>query len=109
MARPLVKNVDRQRRPCTVLGCRYYGIPVSQLDRHQKEESSESMVEGHFSDQEESGELNSSLSAKITEIINNLQNYKLKKTAFLKDTNSRKSLNNTAEYTRITKRNSEQH
>ena len=34
--RNLVKNTDRQRCKCEVIGCCYYGISVSRLDRHMR-------------------------------------------------------------------------
>lgn len=78
VSRSLVKNTDRQRKPCAVPGCRYYQIPISRLDRHAKEvhgtksakcqENKESVVECSFSEEES----NDSFSAAIAEIINNL-------------------------------------
>ena len=76
VSRCLVKNTDRQRKPCLVPGCRYYGVPISRLERHVKKVhgtegpgNRESVVECSFSEDEES---NDCFSAKIEGIINNL-------------------------------------
>ena len=77
--RLLVTTIDRRRQPCTVPGCRYYGVPISRLDRHVKkihetkpksEDNKDTMQECYFSDEEV--EHDSSLSAKIAEIVENL-------------------------------------
>ena len=75
-SRSLLKNTDRQRKPCLVPGCRYYGVTISRLERHMKKVhgtkdpgNRESVVECSFSEDEES---NDSFSAKIAGIINNL-------------------------------------
>ena len=78
--RSLVKHVDRQRKPCGVVGCRFYGIPISRLDRHMKkiqginldnEENRQSMMECSFSE-EEKLEQDDNFSAEIARIIDSL-------------------------------------
>ena len=76
VSRTLVKNTDRQRKPCTVPGCRYYGVPIARLERHSKkvhgtkgQEKKDAVIECSFSEEEES---NDCFSAKIAGIINNL-------------------------------------
>lgn len=78
----LVKNTDRERRKCEVIGCRYYGVAVSRLDRHMRKvyrtttkerEKKESMVECSFSSEEEDlDDADSCLFGEITRIVNNL-------------------------------------
>ena len=77
--RSLVQSTDRRRQPCTVLGCRYYGVPISRLDRHRKkvhetrdcQKNDDSVVKCSFSEEEdESSE--ECFSAKIAAIISNL-------------------------------------
>ena len=79
--RNLVKNTDRQRCKCEVIGCCYYGISVSRLDRHMRKvdttttkelEKKESMAECSFSSQEDLSDADSCLFSKITRIVNNL-------------------------------------
>lgn len=62
MDRRLVATTDRHRQPCTVLGCRYYNVPISRLDRHARKihgtkppskENKDSAVECSFSEEEE--------------------------------------------------------
>ena len=74
----LVQSTDRRCQPCTVLGCRYYGVPISRLDRHRKkvhetrdcQKNDDSVVECSFSEEDESSE--ECFSAKIAAIISNL-------------------------------------
>ena len=78
LQRSLVQSMDRRRQPCTVLGCRYYGVPILRLDRHRKkvhetsdrQKNKESVVECSFSEEDESSE--ECFSAKIAAIIINL-------------------------------------
>lgn len=79
--RNLVKNTDRQRRKCEVIGCRYYGVAVSRLDRHMRKvhrtttkelEKEESMAECSFSSEEDLDDADSCLFGEITRIVNNL-------------------------------------
>ena len=79
--RNLVKNTDRQRRKCEVIGCRYYGVAVSRLDRHMRKvhrtttkelEKKESMAECSFSSEEDLDDADSCLFGEITRIVNNL-------------------------------------
>ena len=82
MDRRLVATTDRHRQPCTVLGCRYYNVPISRLDRHARKihgtkppskENKDSAVECSFSEEEEEEEKrNDSLSVKIAGILENL-------------------------------------
>ena len=78
--RSLVKHVDRQRKPCRVVGCRFYGIPISRLDRHMKKihgtnldskENRKSVMECSFSEEEQQ-EQEDSFSAEIARIIDSL-------------------------------------
>lgn len=77
--RPIVKTTDRPRQPCTVPGCRYYGVPISRPDRHASKihgtkrrgkEDHDSIVECSFAEEED--DHNDSLSAKIAGIVRNL-------------------------------------
>lgn len=77
--RLLVKTIDQPRQPCTVPGCRYYGVPISWLDRHVKkihetklkeQENQDSVVECSFAEEEDKD--NESFSAKIADIVKNL-------------------------------------
>lgn len=80
VTRSVVKNTDRPRKPCTVLGCRFYEVPISRLERHLKkvhgvtkvnlQERKESATELCFSDEEE--EIQDGISAKIAAIVSNL-------------------------------------
>ena len=78
--RDLVKNTDRERLKCEVIGCRYYGVAVSRLDRHKRKvhrttteerEKKELMVECEFSSEEED-DADSCLFGEIARIVNNL-------------------------------------
>lgn len=80
--RNLAKHTDRERRKCEVIGCRYYGVAVSRLDRHMKkvhgtttkeQENKEPMAECSFSSSEEDlDDAESSIFAEIARIVNNL-------------------------------------
>ena len=78
--RSLVKHVDRQRKPCGVVGCHFYGIPISRFDRHMKkihginldnEENRQSVMECSFSE-EEKLEQDDNFSTEIARIIDTL-------------------------------------
>ena len=94
--RPLVKTIDRPRQPCTVHGCRYYGVPISRLDRHVKkihetkpngERNQDLVVEFSFAEDED----DDSFSAKIAGIVENLWPYnRVQTTASLEATISEK-------------------
>ena len=78
----LVKNTDWKRRKCEVIGCHYYDIAVSWLDRHVKKvhrtttkewEKKELMAECLFSPSEEDlNNADSCLFGEIGRIVNNL-------------------------------------
>ena len=75
-------NTDRERRKCEVIGCCYYGVDVSRLDRHMRKvhgtttkerEKKESIAECSFSFEEEDlDDTDSYLFAEIERIANNL-------------------------------------
>ena len=68
--RSLVKHVHRLGKPCGVVGCHFYGIPISRLDRHgtnlDSKENQCSFSEEEQQDQEDS------FSAEIARIIDSL-------------------------------------
>ena len=79
--RNLVKNTDREQRKCEVIGCCYYGVAVSRLDRHMRKvhrtttkelEKKESMAECSFSSEEDLEDEDSCLFGEIIRIVNNL-------------------------------------
>ena len=74
-------NTDRESRKCEVIGCRFYGVDVSRLDRHMRKvhgtttkerEKKESMVECSFSEEEDLDDADSCLFGEIARIVNSL-------------------------------------
>ena len=76
--RCLVEKSDRERRVCKDIGCRYYGVPMSRLDRHIRKVHPDTMkpmdkqanADCSFSSDEDVEDI--SLKAKIEEIIASL-------------------------------------
>ena len=69
--RSLVKHVHRLGKPCGVVGCHFYGIPISRLDRHE-EDSWHSKENQCLFSEEEQQEQEDSFSAEIARIIDSL-------------------------------------
>lgn len=75
--RCLVEKSDRERRVCRVIGCHYYGVLMSRLDRHirkvhqdTKPMDKQANDDCSFSSDEDVKDI--SLKAKIEEIIASL-------------------------------------